>query len=109
MGTDAAALRKMVWEVVAFELETITPFTGPTFTLDEVVAGVWEWNHDELSAAGVRKEDVRPIVVEVFDHIEEHGWDTVRDEFQRAAEARKPAGVSPPPPPPPRGPIDPPF
>lgn len=84
------SLREMVWEAVAFEMEADTPMTGPTFTADDITAAVVEGNHEELEAAGVGRQDVRREALAVLDHIEAHGWDNVRDEFQRAARVRKP-------------------
>lgn len=82
------SLREMVWEAVAIEMEADTPMTGPTFTADDITAAVVEANHEELDAAGVSKQDVRREALAVLDHIEAHGWDDVRDEFQRAARVR---------------------
>ncbi|MEW5927047.1 MAG: hypothetical protein AB1941_06170 [Gemmatimonadota bacterium] len=84
------SLREMVWEAVAFEMEVDTPMTGPTFTADDITAAVVERNLEELEAARVGRQDVRREVLAVLDHIEAHGWDNVRDEFQRAARVRKP-------------------
>ena len=104
-------IREMVWEAVAFEMEAETPMTGPTFTAEDIVATVWEWNHEELRAAGLSRQDVRPVALEVLDHIEAHGWGEVRDEFQRAARSRTPGPdeESKGSPGGPMGPIDPPF
>lgn len=108
---DMLTIREMGWEAVALELEAETPIGGPTFTADDIVAMLWEWNHEELRAAGVSREDVRPVVLEVLDHIEAHGWDMVREELQRGARMRSPEPDEEAAPRP-RGPadaIDPPF
>jgi hypothetical protein len=88
---ENSMLRKMIWEAVASEMEADTPFVGPTFTADDIVATVWEWNSTALEAAGIRREDVRPGVLEVLDHIEAHGWNVVGEEFQRGRDTRNPA------------------
>lgn len=101
-------LRAMVWKAVAVEMEAETPMTGPTFTLDDLVATTWELYHEELRAADLSKEDVQPVALEVLDHIEAHGWDAVRGEIQRAAHLRD-AEKSEAPVRRPSGPTDPPF
>lgn len=106
MSIDPARLRDMVWEAVAFEMETETIYTGPTFTIGDVADTVWEWNHEELRAAGLSKADIEPVALGVLNHIESHGWDEVREDFQRAARARPPEPAEPGEPRP-RMPIDP--
>lgn len=105
------SIREMVWKAVAFQMEAETPMTGSAFTVEDIVATVWEWNHEALRAAGLSKQDVWPVALAVLDHIEAHGWDQVRDEFHRAARLRtpEPSAGSEVPPRGPVGPIDPPF
>lgn len=62
----------------------------PTFTVDQIIAKVWDRNWKALREDGFTPDDVRAIAIGAWNYAESSGWSNLRDLWPEAARSAGP-------------------